>query len=43
MAPPEIGVTINVYTHLGLDGAKDEMIRMKGLEVVLITFPVILK
>ena len=28
----DIGVTMNVYTHLGLDDAKDEMIRMEELE-----------
>ena len=32
MGHSEIGVTMNVYTHLGLDDAKDEMIRMEELE-----------
>lgn len=27
-----ISITINTYTHLGLDDAKDEMIRLKELE-----------
>ena len=27
----EIGVTMNTYTHLGLDDAKNEMIRMEEL------------
>lgn len=32
MGHSEIGVTMNTYTHLGLDDAKDEMIRMEELE-----------
>ncbi len=32
MGHSDIGVTMNVYTHLGLDAAKDEMIRMGELE-----------
>lgn len=28
----DIGVTMNTYTHLGLDDAKDEMIRLEELE-----------
>ena len=28
----EISVTMDVYTHLGLDDAKDEIIRLKELE-----------
>ena len=28
----DISVTINVYTHLGFDDAKDEMIRLEELE-----------
>jgi hypothetical protein len=28
----DISVTMNIYTHLGLDDAKDEMIRLKELE-----------
>ena len=32
MRHSDIGVTMNVYTHLGLDDAKDEMIRMEELE-----------
>ena len=32
MGHSEIGVTMNVYTHLGLDDAKDEMIRLEELE-----------
>lgn len=27
MGHSEIGVTMNTYTHLGLDDAKDEMMR----------------
>ena len=27
----DIGVTMNTYTHLGLEDAKDEMIRMEEL------------
>lgn len=33
MGHSDIGVTMNVYTHLGLDDAKDEMIRMEKLEL----------
>lgn len=29
----DIGVTMNTYTHLGLEDAKDEMIRMEELNV----------
>jgi len=32
MGHSEIGVTMNTYTHLGLDDAKDEMIRSEELE-----------
>ena len=32
MGHSDIGITMNVYTHLGLDDAKDEMIRMEELE-----------
>lgn len=32
MGHSDIGVTMNVYTHLGLDDARDEMIRMEELE-----------
>lgn len=32
MEHSDISITINTYTHLGLDDAKDEMIRLKGLE-----------
>lgn len=32
MGHSDIGVTMNVYTHLGLDDVKDEMIRMEELE-----------
>ena len=32
MGHSDIGVTINTYTHLGLDDAKNEMIRMEELE-----------
>ena len=28
----DIGVTMNTYTHLGLEDAKDEMIRMEELD-----------
>ena len=31
MGHSDIGVTINTYTHLGLDDAKDEMIRLEEL------------
>lgn len=32
MGHSDIGVTMNTYTHLGLDDAKDEMIRLAELE-----------
>ena len=32
MGHSDIGVTMNTYTHLGLDDAKDEMIRLQELE-----------
>ena len=32
MGHSEIGVTMNTYTHLDLDDAKDEMIRLEELE-----------
>lgn len=32
MGHSDIGVTMNTYTHLGLDNAKDEMIRLEELE-----------
>lgn len=32
MRHSDIGVTMNTYTHLGLDDAKNEMIRMEELE-----------
>ena len=32
MGRSDIGVTMNTYTHLGLDDAKNEMIRMEELE-----------
>lgn len=32
MGHSDIGVTMNTYTHLSLDDAKNEMIRMEGLE-----------
>ena len=32
MGHSDIGVTMNTYTHLGLDAARDEMIRMEELE-----------
>lgn len=31
MGHSNIGVTMNTYTHLGLEDAKDEMIRMEEL------------
>ena len=31
MGNSDIGVTMNTYTHLGLEDAKDEMIRMEEL------------
>ena len=31
MGHSDIGVTMNTYTHLGLEDAKDEMIRMEEL------------
>ncbi len=32
MGHSDISVTMNVYTHLGFDDAKDEMIRLEELE-----------
>ena len=32
MGHSDISVTMNVYTHLGLDDAKNEMIRLEELE-----------
>ena len=32
MGQSDIGVTLNTYTHLGLDDAKNEMIRLEELE-----------
>lgn len=32
MGHSDIGVTMNTYTHLGLEDAKNEMIRMEELE-----------
>lgn len=32
MGHSDIGITMNVYTHLGLDDAKEEMIRLEELE-----------
>ena len=32
MGHSDISVTMNTYTHLGLDDAKDEMIRIQELE-----------
>lgn len=32
MGHSDIGVTMNTYTHLGLDDVKNEMIRMEELE-----------
>lgn len=32
MGHSEIGVTMNTYTHFGLDDAKDEMVRLEELE-----------
>ena len=32
MGHSDISVTMNTYTHLGLDDAKDEMIRLQELE-----------
>jgi len=32
MGHSDIGVTMNTYTHLGLDDAKEEMIRLEELE-----------
>jgi len=34
MGHSDISVTMNVYTHLGFDDAKDEMIRLEELEAV---------
>lgn len=31
MGHSDIGVTMNTYTHLGLDAAKEEMIRLEEL------------
>ena len=31
MGHSDISVTMNVYTHLGFDDAKDEMVRIKEL------------
>ena len=32
MGHSDISITMNTYTHLSLDDAKDEMIRLKELE-----------
>ena len=32
MGHSEIAVTMDVYTHLGLDDAKDEIVRLEELE-----------
>lgn len=32
MGHSDISITMNTYTHLGLDDAKDEMVRLKELE-----------
>lgn len=32
MGHSEMGVTMNTYTHLGLEDAKNEMIRLEELE-----------
>ena len=32
MGHSDISISMNTYTHLGLDDAKDEMIRLKELE-----------
>ena len=32
MGHSDISVTMNVYTHLGFDAAKDEMVRFEELE-----------
>ena len=32
MGHSDISVTMNTYTHLGLDDAKDEMVRLQELE-----------
>lgn len=32
MGHSDIGVTLNTYTHLGLEDAEDELKRVKGLE-----------
>ena len=32
MGHSDISVTMNVYTHLGFDDAKDEMVRLEELE-----------
>lgn len=33
MGYSDISVTMNTYTHLGFDDAKDEMVRLEELEV----------
>ena len=33
MGHSDISVTMNTYTHLGFDDARDEMIRLEELEV----------
>ena len=32
MGHSDISITLNVYTHLGLDDARDEMVRLEELE-----------
>ncbi len=32
MGHSDIGVTMNTYTHLGLDDARNEMVRLEELE-----------
>lgn len=32
MGHSDISVTMNTYTHLGLDDARDEMVRLEELE-----------
>ena len=32
MGHSDIGVTLNVYTHMGLDDAEKELQKMQGLE-----------
>ncbi len=34
MGHSDISVTMNVYTHLGFDDVRDEMIRLEELEAV---------